>query len=367
MAKRIYSIDAMRIIAMVFVVLIHTDPFQGVGAYGNMVNFVIKTSARFAVPFFFLTSGYLFALKTSHRDPTAYVATRVRSITSIYIFGLLVCLPVFFIEDILAAVDEQSLVSASIPILVDYLSPAELIYYGTSITVVLWFLPALIFSFIFVYVFVKIDKTAYLLSVALGFHIIGLLGSSYTMFIDIPFEIRDALFFGFFYTSLGYSIYASDWDPSVDRSRRYLGATVFFVVLQLGEYYLLGYVVPGETFGQGVFAPSYAITTVFLTGSLFVYLLSRPRLGASTRLPEWGAYAVGIYVTHPAVLAGLRLLDDGLTTLGYPYDGTLLWHLTATPVTFFGGLAVYLAAHKIGVIEIGGSHLPGVSRIRKYG
>ena len=63
MAKRIYSIDTMRIIAMVFVVLIHTEPFEGMGRYGNLANFLIDSSARFAVPFFFLTSGYFFAYK----------------------------------------------------------------------------------------------------------------------------------------------------------------------------------------------------------------------------------------------------------------------------------------------------------------
>jgi len=55
MADRIYSIDAMRIVAMVFIVMIHTDPFVGLSATGNMATFVIKTTARFAVPFFFMS------------------------------------------------------------------------------------------------------------------------------------------------------------------------------------------------------------------------------------------------------------------------------------------------------------------------
>jgi hypothetical protein len=59
-------------------------------------------------------------------------------------------------------------------------------------------------------------------------------------------------------------------------------------------------------------------------------------------------------------------VSDGLAALGYPIRGTLLWHLILTPVTFFGGLAIYLTAHKLGVIEIGGSHLPNLSRIREY-
>jgi len=38
----------------VFIVMIHTDPFQGISTTGNMVNFGIKTTARFAVPVFFI-------------------------------------------------------------------------------------------------------------------------------------------------------------------------------------------------------------------------------------------------------------------------------------------------------------------------
>ncbi|MFW6458866.1 MAG: acyltransferase family protein, partial [Halodesulfurarchaeum sp.] len=247
MAERIYSIDAMRIIAIVFVVLIHTDPFQGVTQYGNMVNFGTKTVSRFAVPFFFVTSGYFFALKTAGRDPVRYLTRRVIKLTSLYLFGLFLAVPTFFsIRVAREAHTGQSLRSTALSSLVGYLDPVELLYYGTSVSEILWFLPALAFSLVLVYGIGILGKPAYVLPVALCFHGIGLLGGTYTMFVDVPFQIRDALFFGFFYTSLGYTIQTRTIEPSKKHARLLLGVLVLFGLLQFLEFYLLGYPLRGE-------------------------------------------------------------------------------------------------------------------------
>lgn len=134
---------------------------------------------------------------------------------------------------------------------------------------------------------------------------------------------------------------------------------IWFAVLQLIEFYLLGYPLRGELFGSYVFAPSYGVFTALLTASMFLFLLSQPTLGVDTPLPSWGTYAVGIYITHPAVFAILQRLGDSLESVGYAVDTSVVWHLVLTPTTFFGALAVYLLAHELRVIEIGGSHLPG--------
>lgn len=368
MGERIYSIDSMRIIAMLFVVSIHTDPFRGIGAYGNMINFLIESTGRFVVPFFFVTSGYFFARKTARRDPTDYFVDRAATIASYYAFGLLLAVPVFLTGAVVrAGAEGRDVASTALRELIAYTSPLDLLYYGDSVSEILWFLPALLFSFALVYLFVRADKTAYLLPVSLGLHVVGLLGASYTMFVDVPFEIRDALFFGFFYTSLGYVVYSSDWRPRPERSGWYLGATVLFGALHVAERYVLGYVVTGESVGQSVYTSSYTIGTALFTIALFAFLLSRPDLGKFTPLPSWGTYAVGIYVTHPAVLFVLERTAEALSLMGHEFRNTLLWHLTLTPATFFGALLVYLAAHRVGAIEIGGTHLPRVSRIRNHG
>jgi surface polysaccharide O-acyltransferase-like enzyme len=350
MTGRIYSIDSMRIIAMVFVVAIHTDLFRGIGTYGNMANFVIDSAGRFVVPFFFMSAGYFFALKTLNRDPTSYFVKQVSNIASLYVFGLLLASPVFLIGSVAESGNDDVATTGTYE-LAGFLSPVELLYYGNSVSVILWFLPALIFSMTLIYLFVVFDKESYLIPVSLGFHCIGLLGASYTMFVDVPFEVRDALFFGFFYTSLGYYLYSLDWQPNADRSRLYLSATALFAAFHVGERYVLGYVLTGDSFGHSVYTASYTIGTALFTISLFVFLLSRPTLGKHTSLPSWGRYAVGIYVVHPAVLYPLERVDLILLLTGYDISNTLFWHLALTLGTFFGALFVYILAQKLGAVE----------------
>ncbi|WP_226039288.1 acyltransferase [Natrinema sp. DC36] len=360
MSERISSIDAMRIVAMVGVVVIHTNPFEGLGLSGNLANFLIESTARFAVPFFFMASGYFFALTIARSDPTPQFLDRVSSISSLYLFGLLLTFPIFLAGTaVQASVENRDIVTSVIHKLAAFVSPIELIYYGTSVSEILWFFPALLFSYLFIYLCTNLGLSAYLLPISLGFHLVGLLGSSYTMFVDIPFAIRDGLFFGFFYTSLGYAIYSREWQPDTDRSTLYLGVTVLFGGLHIGERYVLGYVITESTVSQGVYWASYTVGTALVAVSLFVFLLSRPDLGASTAVPSWGRnYAVGIYVAHPPVLYVLEKGAEALSASGYEIRHTILWHLVLTPATFFGALLLYITVSKLRRIRVGGFSLP---------
>jgi len=361
MADRIHSIDAMRIVAMVFVVMIHTDPFQGLSAAGTAITFGIKTTGRFAVPFFFLASGYFFAYKTAGRDPAGYVRARARALVSLYVFGLVLAVPTFLAGRLVrAALDGRSLATTTTESLVEFVDPVGLFYYGTSVTTILWFLPALLFSFLLVSLFVRLDRTELVLPVAAAFHVVGLAVGTYAVLeLPVDLQIRDALFFGFFYTALGYTIRARRWEPSAARGRLLAALVGVFVVLQLVELYVLGYPLRGEAFGSYVYAPSYGVTTALLTTTLFLLLLARPQLGVDTPLPSWGRYAAGIYVVHPAVFALIRAGHDVVEAMGYPISETIIWHLLLTPTLFVASWLVYLAADRLRVIEIGGTHWPG--------
>ena len=363
--ERIHSIDATRIVAMAFVVAIHTDPFRGLGAYGNLANFAIDSTARFAVPFFFLTSGYLFATKTTDRSTWQFLVEQVRTLASLYAFGLLLAAPVFLAGAVAdGGADAGSVVRTGTRELAGFVSPLELLYFGNSVSEILWFLPALGYSLVLIYGFDRVGGTRYLLPVSLGLHVVGLLASSYGLFLDVPIEHRDALFFGFFYTCLGYHLGASDWRPNTDRSTLYLGAAGVFAALNVVERYVLGYVLTGETVAQGVYTASYTVGTALFSIALFLFLLARPGLGQHTSLPSWGKSAVGIYVVHPALLYPLERSGAALRLLGVDGSESVLWHLLLTPAVFFGSWLVYVAVREWGAVQDGRVRLPGAWSVR---
>lgn len=368
MRSRIHSVDAMRIVAVALVVIIHTNPFEGVGASGNAVNFLLETTARVAVPFFFLASGYFFARQALNRDPLAYFRSRARSLAELYAFGIALTLPVYLAGTALEAVTAGDSVTRSVGRrLAEGLSPVDLLYYGTSVSEILWFIPALAVALGLVAGFAALGRSHLALPVALALHAVGLLGPEYAGLVDLPVDVRDGLFFGFFYVSVGHVIAARGWRGGSGRPGTLLAATVAFGVLHAAERYAMGYVFGDASVAAEVYAPSFTLGTAAFAVSLFLFLLSRPDLGASTRLPAWGSYAVGIYVAHPPVLAILDRVGSRALVGGTPLAETLGWHLAYAPATFLVALAVYLAAHRLGVIEIGGSHLPRPPRwLRRF-
>lgn len=357
MGDRIESIDTVRAIAMAFIVAIHADLFRGLGAYGNVANFAIDTIGRFSVPFFFLTSGYLFA-RNRARDGDGYARTYLARLAAVYGYGLALYAPLSLLAAAGSAVRRGRDVSdAVLAWVVEALSPAGLLYYGDSVLLFLWFLPALAISIALVSGFVARGKTRYLLPVAAAFHVVGLLGQGYAVIFDVPLQTRDALCFGFFYTSVGYYIgerqygSAREWAPTRDRSRRYLAATVAFGAAQLAERYALGYALTGDSIRETVYVTEYTIATAFFSTALFLFVLSRPTLGRTTPLPRFGRASLRIYLFHPIVLFGLVGVAEAAAAIGYALEGSAVWHLALTTAAYFGALWIARFAPDVAAVR----------------
>jgi peptidoglycan/LPS O-acetylase OafA/YrhL len=366
MGDRLDSIDTLRAIAIFFVVVAHTHPFQNVGAYGNHVFFVLDTIGQFDVPFFFLTAGYFLTGTLDAGDVITSLWGFVRKLGSLYLFGVLSYLAVLVATTTgVALIAGRSVRSALVASLPDGLSPISLLYYGDSIVGPLWFLTALLFSIAFLSVFVALGKTRYLLPVAATAHVLGLLTQNYPAVLDLPFPTRDALFFGFFYVALGFRLGSIDWTPKRTRSRLYLGAVGVLSMLQLLEQYAIGYVLRDGTLAQGVYTTQYAVSTVFLVLAIVAYALSNPKLGSETSLPAVGRHAVGIYLLHVPVYRIFKALNRVSQVLvGIDFKTTVLWQVVMTPLVYVLSLALYRLAARVGLVETGGNHGPWLDRLR---
>ena len=365
MGKRIASIDCLRAVAVFFVVLAHVRPFAGYGADGNYLYVVLDTIGQFDVPFFFVTAGYFFAPKLEPGKVGSYVKHSFRKLGSLYGFGILTYLSAVVFSIGVAALSGRQLAAPLVNRLVEGLSPLGVLYYGDAVAPPFWFLTALFFSICAISLFVVAEKVRYLLPVAAGVHFVGLVVQNYPALVSVSFPTRDALFFGFFYTALGFQLRTIDWSPSRDRSRLYLGAFGLAVVTQLLEQYFVNFLSRGVTIPEATYTTEYTVATVFLVLSLFGYALSNPDWGRGTVLEKLGPYAVGVYLVHFPVFRALVVLRRLLQVeTGIDLSATLAWQLLVTPVVYALALAVYVLAARIGLVEIGGSHLPRLSRIR---
>jgi surface polysaccharide O-acyltransferase-like enzyme len=87
---RLVGIDAVRYIAMVAVVFIHTLPRQDFG-FGLDAGGIVNQTSRFAVPFFFITSGFFLANRDLNDTPRL-ILSFVRRIAPVFIIWSLLYL-----------------------------------------------------------------------------------------------------------------------------------------------------------------------------------------------------------------------------------------------------------------------------------
>src|SRR4051812_46549163 len=87
-AVRLQSVDAFRLLAAFFVIIIHEEPFTDAhGLRALDLAGVVDQVARFAVPFFFTISGYFWGRKLRRgADPLHLALSTSKRIATIFVF-----------------------------------------------------------------------------------------------------------------------------------------------------------------------------------------------------------------------------------------------------------------------------------------
>ncbi|MEH7549851.1 acyltransferase [Neobacillus vireti] len=300
--ERNYSIDTIKCFAIFSVVILHT-------VTGGYLGFLVTTLSKFAVPFFFMASGFLLGEKIRlSKNQFHTLFSYIKKISKIYLKWFLF----YFLLDLSIMVAYHFVKDSSpVPEMIKYVKKLSLLnvfYYGDATSgYQLWFLPSLIISIILVYFSHKYNMSIAILIFSLVLNIIGLFGQSYSFLIDLNINTRDPLFFGLFYTCLGFffSCKHNLFIKKYSRGNLYLFLVVIFALLQVMERYILTKVYSGQ-YGD------YFISTIFLSFFLFLFVVNNTQLGKYSFFVKIGRNSLGIYVIH---IAFIKIINTALAVI----------------------------------------------------
>lgn len=322
--SRLQSVDVVRVAAVIAVIAIHTTPFSSASVpVGERLDLatVINQLARFAVPFFFVLSGYFWGHKIATGG--AVIASTLPTVKRTALL-LLFWSIIYLVPTDWSASLEYGL---SGPLKTAYWNltealqrPGATLLEGTMYH--LWFLPALVCSLVISAVLLHYGQRSLLVLLAVALFLTGLAGGAYrvTPFgIDATFNFRNGPFFSLVFFVSGYLLSqrtaGKSWLP-VGIAVACAGA-----LLQLCEVILLN---------QAYGAPTnqdYVFGTYFFGVGVAMIAISNPSLLRRSWAAAIGQLVLGIYASHVIFVRLLLPLDK-------KFEGNWLWSIAYVGLVF---------------------------------
>ena len=302
--SRFQAVDVFRVLAILAVIALHTAKHEGPGAVGTAFDaaLFLNQLERFAVPLFFILSGYFWSAKCHGRDD--YLVCSLRLARRVLLLFAAWC-AVYFLAAELATVGRLGAAGA----VADWSArwTARHGGYGTLLLqgskVHLWFLPALAAAALISGVLLsrQLERSLFVLAVLL--YAAGLAGKAYA---DTPlgfhtaFNLRNGPFFSLLMFASGHALKRRGPQPS------WAGIGVLLaaggLLLQLCEVaWLHGH------WGTAMDQDFVACTWPFGVGVAMI-ALADPRPARIPALAALGPLVLGIYASHYLFVDGLRAL-----------------------------------------------------------
>lgn len=324
------GIEYLRIVAALFIIAIHTSPLSSVSSTGDFI--LTRVAARWAVPFFFMTSGY-FLISRYGRD-AAELIRFVKHTVVVYGAAILLYLPVNLYNGYFHRENPA-------PQLV-----RDLIFDGTMYH--LWYLPASAMGAAIAWYLVRRLDYRKALTAAFLLYLAGLFGDSYYGIVQgIPgvggiyqflFQLFDHTRNGLFFAPVFFVLGGCLADRGVrDRySRRVClenglcGFGVSFA-LMLGEALLL----------RLFHVQRHDSMYLFLVPC--VYFLFRSILYFRGRRPRYlKTLSLLVYLIHPMMIVVLRLAAKALRLQGLLVENSIFHYLAVCLLSVGTGLAAVI-------------------------
>lgn len=311
--KRLVGIDAFRYFAFIAVVVLHCVPW--VEDYGVEIN-IFKNLARFAVPFFFIASGYFLG-----RSNPAFIAGTLKAflrLAPIFIFWTLAYL--FLFGDLTDLAEPHKLVK---------------IFISGGSAYHMWFLPALGTSLVLLLA-VKDMNARIVVAFASLLYLIGLALGPYSDVLDLSayaFRTRNGPFFGFALVTLGF--YLSQRDIRLTFRKGVMIASAG-LLLQISEAIFISYMTHKSFTGY-----DFLLGTIIFGAGVFVMALNSNENALIRQASEIGFATLGMYCIHVFFIVVLMNILD-VYVLWQLILIILLVVISSSIVSVFAGKIPYL-------------------------
>ncbi|MBO5907600.1 MAG: acyltransferase [Clostridia bacterium] len=243
--KQYKSLDLAKFVSAILIIILHTAPFA---TYSNVLNFGFRNIITvIAVPFFFLTSGFLAFKKIDSLEKgkrNAYVFQYLKRITVMY----LIWTAVYFVFVVI----KWTRGDFSIFSVLEYIK--DFFFEGSYSTI--WFLPALFGAILIVYLLHKRISYTSIFTIFCFVYLFTLGGSSYYGLVtDVPFikavydayysffdSIKNAVCFGGIFVSMGAMV--AEREEAITKSttaKKAIVPVIICAILLAVEEFLVAY------------------------------------------------------------------------------------------------------------------------------
>ena len=328
---RISSIECGRMVAIIAVMVIHISPFANpfdptvwnwtidiyVAGFLNQIT-------RFAVPFFFLCSGYFLQPKLSGGAPLKVALRYCRPLLVLWLVWSALYAVIPF--DPIGAWQFGYLESMAFQWQMLLADPLNQWWVGGMVH--LWFLPALMLAVLILALCQQVRRPGLALALGATLYLLALLGGSYgkpVLGAEWAVITRNGPFFSLLFVALGFMIRQHHWTLSSALAMR---------LLVVG---MLGYLLEGLLLKQLWEIPfgrhDFLLSSVPWALGLFCWLLANPNLGRGSWLERQAPKVLGLYCLHMLLVIWLFPLSSKWMSPG--------WELIKPLVVLACSLALY--------------------------
>ena len=333
--ERLLSLDACRVVAILAVIVLHTMPFYGtrlLGGFDGYIAAVLNQGARFAVPFFFLASGFFFGRKYVE-DPE-----RIGNTFHSYFKRLLLIFILWSFIYILVPsnlydfrkFDYTQILIWKVQTLAG--NPATIIFEGARIH--LWFIASLVMALGLVAAFLRLGWRRYLLPMAVALYLLGVLGGSYSqtpLGLDFGgFSTRDGPFFSCLFVVVGFLFAYHKIEPST-------GVGILIAVCGVALH-AIEVIFLWRHYAISPYAIDYVFGTAPFGIGIFSICLANPTVSLFSWMPRLAKFTLGIYVSH-------RLVDDLIKT-SEVIPASIFWEISRPFAVYALSLLFVMMLHR---------------------